>query len=31
MRAVLTAVIAFVVWWSFLIGHFMNNVRGFGQ
>jgi hypothetical protein len=31
MRAVLTAVIAFIVWWSFLIGHFMNNVRGFGQ
>ena len=31
MRALLTAVIAFIVWWSFLIGHFKNNVRGFGQ
>jgi hypothetical protein len=28
-RAVLTAVLAFVVWWSFLIGHVVNNILGF--
>jgi len=30
MRALLTAVMAFIVWWSFLIGHFLNNLKGFG-
>ena len=30
-RAVLTAVLAFVVWWNFLVGHVLNNVRGFGS
>jgi hypothetical protein len=29
-RAMLTSVLAFVVWWSFLAGHITNNVRGFG-
>jgi hypothetical protein len=30
-RAALTAVIAFIVWWSYLIGHVMNNIMGFGS
>jgi len=29
-RAVLTAVLAFIGWWSFLVGHILNNMRGFG-
>lgn len=29
-RAVLTALIAFAVWWDFLVGHILNNIRGFG-
>ena len=29
-RAALTAILAFIVWWSFLIGHILNNLRGFG-
>jgi hypothetical protein len=29
-RAILTAILAFIVWWSFLIGHVLNNLRGFG-
>ena len=29
-RAILTAILAFIVWWSFLIGHVVNNLRGFG-
>jgi hypothetical protein len=28
-RAVLTAILAFIVWWSFLIGHVLNNLHGF--
>jgi hypothetical protein len=28
-RAALTAILAFVVWWSFLVGHVLNNIRGF--
>jgi hypothetical protein len=28
-RAVLTAVLAFIVWWSFVVGHVLNNIRGF--
>jgi hypothetical protein len=28
-RAVITAILAFVVWWSFLVGHVLNNIRGF--
>ncbi len=29
-RAALTSILAFIVWWSFLIGHVLNNLRGFG-
>jgi len=29
-RAMLTSTLAFIVWWSFLIGHVTNNIRGFG-
>ena len=29
-RAVLTSIIAFIVWWGFLAGHVTNNIRGFG-
>src|SRR4029079_17820485 len=29
-RAILTLILAFIVWWSFLIGHILNNLRGFG-
>ena len=28
-RAILTAILAIIVWWSFLIGHVLNNLRGF--
>ena len=28
-RAVVTALLALIVWWSFLVGHIVNNVRGF--
>ena len=30
-RAALTSILAFIVWWSFLIGHVVNNIRGFGS
>ena len=30
-RAVLTGLLAFIVWWNFLAGHILNNVRGFGS
>ena len=30
-RAILTASLAFIVWWSFLVGHILNNIRGFGS
>jgi hypothetical protein len=30
-RAFLTALLAFVTWWNFLVGHVLNNVRGFGS
>lgn len=29
-RAALTSILAFIVWWGFLVGHVTNNVRGFG-
>jgi hypothetical protein len=29
-RAALTALLAFIVWWNFLVGHVLNNMRGFG-
>jgi hypothetical protein len=28
-RAVLTTLLAFIVWWSFIVGHILNNIRGF--
>ena len=28
-RAVITAILALIVWWSFLVGHVLNNIRGF--
>lgn len=28
-RAMLTAVLAFAVWWGFIVGHILNNLRGF--
>jgi hypothetical protein len=30
-RSALTVMLAFIVWWSFLVGHIMNNILGFGQ
>jgi hypothetical protein len=30
-RAVLTGLLAFIVWWNFLVGHIINNIRGFGS
>ncbi len=29
-RAILTSILACIVWWSFVIGHVLNNLRGFG-
>ena len=29
-RAALTAFLAIIVWWNFLVGHVLNNIRGFG-
>jgi hypothetical protein len=29
-RTAVTMILAFVVWWSFLVGHIINNIRGFG-
>jgi len=29
-RRALTAMLALIVWWSFLVGHVLNNIRGFG-
>lgn len=29
-RAIITAILAFVVWWGFVVGHVLNNIRGFG-
>jgi len=30
-RAGLTTMLAFIVWWNFLVGHVLNNIRGFGS
>jgi hypothetical protein len=30
-RAILTALIAFCVWFAFLVGHLLNNIKGFGS
>jgi hypothetical protein len=29
-RSALTSLFAFIVWWSFLVGHVMVNIMGFG-
>ena len=29
-RKALTAMLAFITWWNFLVGHVVNNFRGFG-
>jgi hypothetical protein len=29
-RNMLTVILAFIVWWNFLVGHILNNIRGFG-
>jgi hypothetical protein len=30
-RALMTALLAFIVWWSFLVGHVLNDMQGFGS
>ena len=30
-RAVITVTLAAVVWFSFIVGHVVNNIRGFGS
>ena len=31
-RAIITAILCFIIWYSFLVGHVLNNVRGlFGR
>jgi hypothetical protein len=30
-RAIVTALLAFIVWWNFLTGHILNNLRGLGS
>lgn len=30
-RKYLTWIMAFLVWWGFLVGHVLNNIKGFGQ
>jgi hypothetical protein len=30
-RMALTVLLAAVVWWAFLVGHVLNNIRGFGS
>ncbi|MEA2991396.1 MAG: hypothetical protein QOD40_316 [Alphaproteobacteria bacterium] len=30
-RAILTMMLAFIVWWGFMVGHVLNNIRGFGS
>jgi hypothetical protein len=31
MRAALTAVLAFIVWWGFIVGHLISGITGFGS
>ena len=31
LRSALTTIIAVIVWWGFLVGHVLNNLRGFGS
>jgi len=30
-RRVITAILAFFIWYGFLVGHILNNIKGFGQ
>ena len=30
-RKYVTWILAFLVWWNFLVGHILNNIKGFGQ
>jgi hypothetical protein len=30
-RAMLTTILAFIIWWSFLVGHVLNNMMGLGS
>jgi hypothetical protein len=30
-RIALTLLLAFIVWWGFLVGHVVNDIRGFGS
>jgi len=30
-RTAVTSIVAVAVWWSFLTGHIINNIRGFGS
>lgn len=29
-RAAITVLLAIIVWWAFMVGHVINNIRGFG-
>jgi hypothetical protein len=29
-RTMLTTILTFIVWWGFLTGHVVNDIRGFG-
>jgi hypothetical protein len=29
--AALTTILGFIVWWSFLVGHVINDIKGFGS
>jgi hypothetical protein len=29
--AILTTILAFIVWWSLLVGHVLNDIKGFGS
>jgi hypothetical protein len=29
--AALTTILGFIVWWSFLVGHVVNDIKGFGS
>jgi hypothetical protein len=31
LRTMLTSILAFIIWWGFLTGHVVNNIRGFGE
>jgi hypothetical protein len=31
IRTALTLILAFIVWWAFLVGHVVNNIEGFGS